>query len=356
MKPLAKLFLVFYLAAGTLLIATEAYNAFTNPIGTVKDFLFAGYNSGISTTGPWSTIPKDTLTAYANVQNSPTKCQFATPAWMAAIGTVESNHNPNAVNPSSGATGLMQIMPTTGRQFGTDANQNGYSATDPYDAVLTSARILCEYEKQVSAIPGDRTRNTIAAYYAGPGYVKKTKGNLGNDVAQYAANVITTHTILTEHLANQPPPPPGQWGDHENGQIPPEALQPIPWAPHESLRPDALAALISMNDEWRRISNKNIGITDAYRTFDEQVIIARRNKGTGLAATPGQSNHGWGVAIDINENPGRMTFSSPLYIWLKTNGPRFGYYHPQFAEPDGSAPEPWHFEYGLRLEDRAIAA
>ena len=33
------------------------------------------------------------------------------------------------------------------------------------------------------------------------------------------------------------------------------------------------------------------------------------------------------------------------YQWLKANGPLYGWTHPSWAEPGGSRPEPWHWEY-----------
>ena len=42
---------------------------------------------------------------------------------------------------------------------------------------------------------------------------------------------------------------------------------------------------------------QNIGITDGYRSYDEQVAC-RLEKGS-LCANPGTSNHGWGKAVDI---------------------------------------------------------
>ncbi|TAL13012.1 MAG: peptidase M15, partial [Frankiales bacterium] len=38
-------------------------------------------------------------------------------------------------------------------------------------------------------------------------------------------------------------------------------------------------------------------------------------------------------------------FGSSTYRWLKANAPRFGWVHPAWAEPGGSLPEPWHWEF-----------
>jgi hypothetical protein len=63
-----------------------------------------------------------------------------------------------------------------------------------------------------------------------------------------------------------------------------------------------------------------------------------------MAALPGTSNHGWGKAVDF-ATAGGMTFDAPAYNWLAANAWRFGWSHPRWAEPTGSAPEPWHWEW-----------
>jgi LAS superfamily LD-carboxypeptidase LdcB len=62
------------------------------------------------------------------------------------------------------------------------------------------------------------------------------------------------------------------------------------------------------------------------------------------AAVPGTSNHGWGRAVDLGTEGG-ITFESPAYKWLKERAWIYGWNHPGWAEPGGSAPEPWHWEW-----------
>jgi LAS superfamily LD-carboxypeptidase LdcB len=62
-----------------------------------------------------------------------------------------------------------------------------------------------------------------------------------------------------------------------------------------------------------------------------------------LAAVPGTSNHGWGVAIDLCG--GIERFGTPEHEWLASHGPSYGWIHPTWAAENGSRPEPWHFEY-----------
>ena len=82
-------------------------------------------------------------------------------------------------------------------------------------------------------------------------------------------------------------------------------------------------------------------VTDSYRDYGAQVDVYQRKPE--LAAIPGTSNHGWGVAVDLCG--GAQSFGTATYAWLKANAPRFGWHHPSWAEPGGSKPEPWHWEY-----------
>jgi len=81
-----------------------------------------------------------------------------------------------------------------------------------------------------------------------------------------------------------------------------------------------------------------IGVTDAYRNYATQVDLKRR-KGR-MAATPGRSNHGWGLAFDLSDNGSGLREGSRAANWLRQNAPRFGIFGP-LASPY----ELWHWEY-----------
>ena len=85
-----------------------------------------------------------------------------------------------------------------------------------------------------------------------------------------------------------------------------------------------------------------ICVTDSYRTYDEQVRLKREKPG--LAAEPGTSNHGWGMATDLCG--GIQNDGTAANNWLRQNAGRFAWFHPSWADPGGSGPyEPWHWEY-----------
>ncbi|RPF19528.1 M15 family metallopeptidase [Myceligenerans xiligouense] len=126
-----------------------------------------------------------------------------------------------------------------------------------------------------------------------------------------------------------------------NGRIPVTVLCPLEFAPGHRLRCDAAERFTALNEEYEKRFGRSIPITDSYRTYDAQVTL-RALKPT-LAAIPGTSNHGWGIAVDLGApiNSGR----SAEYAWLRVHGPDYGWDNPGWARLDGSKPEPWHFEF-----------
>jgi hypothetical protein len=117
-----------------------------------------------------------------------------------------------------------------------------------------------------------------------------------------------------------------------NGRLPIASLQRVGGV---LLDADAAVALELLIDAARR-DGVTLRITDGYRSYDEQVDVKRR-KGW-LAATPGTSLHGWGIAIDVDTGVTDMA-------WMHANAPQFGWIHPSWARPGGSKPEPWHWEF-----------
>jgi LAS superfamily LD-carboxypeptidase LdcB len=58
---------------------------------------------------------------------------------------------------------------------------------------------------------------------------------------------------------------------------------------------------------------------------------------------PGTSNHGWGLAVDLCG--GIDHYGTAQYTWMKANAGRYGFLHPDWAEPGRGREEPWHWEY-----------
>ena len=89
------------------------------------------------------------------------------PALMHAVITVESAYNPKAKSPK-GATGLMQIMPDTGKRYGVTDLLN------PIKNLTAGAKYL----KDLLAMFGNDMRLAVAAYNAGEGAVMRNGNNI----------------------------------------------------------------------------------------------------------------------------------------------------------------------------------
>lgn len=133
----------------------------------------------------------------------------------------------------------------------------------------------------------------------------------------------------------------GAWGGHSNGRIPAAAMCALESAPGQRLRCDAQASFDRLSRAFAARFGAPLSVTDAYRDFDTQVVLKRR-KGR-LAATPGTSNHGWALAVDLGG--GVNSFGSAEHAWMRANAAQFGWVLPQWAQQTGSLPEPWHWEF-----------
>ncbi len=128
---------------------------------------------------------------------------------------------------------------------------------------------------------------------------------------------------------------------YANGRIPADVLCPLEFAPGHMLRCDAAERLTALSAQFEKEFGYPIPLTDSYRSYAMQIAV----KGTKphLAAIPGTSNHGWGLAIDLDDPIAGG--NSPEYVWLRLHGPDYGWDNPSWAQLGGAKPEPWHFEF-----------
>ena len=117
-----------------------------------------------------------------------------------------------------------------------------------------------------------------------------------------------------------------------NGKIPANALERVGNTNHKLWAPAAESLNRMVADA--KAQGVTIGITDSYRSYDEQVDVARR-KGLysqgGLAAKPGTSEHGWGMATDLDLN-------NKAQAWMRANGEKYGFV-------ENTPREPWHWAF-----------
>jgi len=129
----------------------------------------------------------------------------------------------------------------------------------------------------------------------------------------------------------------------QNGRLPASDLGTIGGG--IQIRRDAAA-------QWNRMAAAaaadgiTLSPTSGYRTYDHQLRLwtsALSRYGSAAAARrwvapPGNSNHGWGLAVDEGVIYNNRSPSNPVYQWLTRNAGRFGFWQRMSWEP-------WHWEY-----------
>lgn len=112
------------------------------------------------------------------------------------------------------------------------------------------------------------------------------------------------------------------------------------WDGHFQLRADAASSLAELNFAYRAKFGRDLCLVDGYRDLATQKVL-KATKG-GIAATPGKSNHGWGLAVDLCS----LETTGAPGKWIRANGHIYGWGNPNWALPGGSgATEPWHWEF-----------
>ncbi|MBC7297615.1 MAG: D-alanyl-D-alanine carboxypeptidase family protein [Demequina sp.] len=122
----------------------------------------------------------------------------------------------------------------------------------------------------------------------------------------------------------------------ENGQLSTDQLCKL-WGADNYLRADAALALAELNAQFKAKFGRDLCIQQGYRSYADQVRI-RALRGY-MAASPGTSMHGWGLAIDLCSGDD----SGPPKAWLDANASAFSFENPAWAKYRKF--EPWHWEY-----------
>lgn len=134
------------------------------------------------------------------------------------------------------------------------------------------------------------------------------------------------------------------------------------------LMSDASKGLDNLMNEFNKASftgKQKLTFTDGYRNLGRQQALYAKY-GHGRAATPGTSNHGWGLAVDIywgvrtsmNTQIGvrPSAFKHPMYLWFLNNAGKYGWFNPVKLRDDNGTDEWWHWEYHGKAEPTNIIA
>jgi hypothetical protein len=241
-----------------------------------------------------------------------------------AVAWAESQFKAYAQNPRSSAKGTWQIL-VSAHQDDPDIRR----WADPFANARMAYRI-------------SKGGTDWSPWTTWPAVQRAMGGSVG---AQTVSGGMTCASYQAPATGG-PRVPGGAWGGYSNGRIPSTALKHPRAAPNQLLEPEAADAFDQLSAAYRAKFGHPLGVTDSYRSYALQVITKRHKPG--LAAEPGTSNHGWGLALDLVVGG----YSSADYAWLRANAPHYGWDNPGWARPGGSKHEPWHWEFA-RTKGRA---
>ncbi len=188
---------------------------------------------------------------------------------------------------------------------------------------------IAEIQSRIIALQTQQATRTVQ----NPGTSATTgTSSSGDTFASYLQNAVAGGAATNKSYSLNSKGVPTDLAAYGNGKIPANALEQVGDTRHKLWAPAAQALTRMIADAKR--DGVQIGITDSYRPYEEQVDLARR-KGLysqgGLAAKPGTSEHGWGMATDLDLNAKALT-------WMKQNGEKYGY---EMNVPR----ENWHWAY-----------
>jgi hypothetical protein len=195
------------------------------------------------------------------------------------------------------------------------------------DAITSITSRISQIETQLAAVrSGAAVRGGTATATQAAGSFASTYADALTSIGPSSATVGTGASRLN---ANGVPTDLAAYG---NGKIPATALAPVGNTGHKLWAPAANSLTALIADAKR--AGVTIGISDSYRPYAEQVDLAKR-KGLysqgGLAAKPGTSDHGWGLAVDLD-------LDSKAQAWMRANAGRYGFV-------EDTPREPWHWAY-----------
>jgi len=157
-----------------------------------------------------------------------------------------------------------------------------------------------------------------------------------------------------------------------NGRIPDFLLEPLPpgtpWSTSRKVAPrflpEVIPSLVQLLNDYKAHFGEPLSFSYTYRDFEGQIEM--KKKYGGGAATPGQSNHGWGVAFDVNgtrtlkdgtvlpRTAKDKRFDSEVYEWLDNGGKgRYGWINPPKLRRGKKGAEAWHWE-NTQIRDEVI--
>ena len=270
----------------------------------------------------------------------------------------------HALNAAGNSGGASAVRKMTGYAKGGVVNKSSGSDGGNGNGFLSGAKAAWNWTKGAAGNAWDWTKNaaeTAAQVVSDPmgtlgklvksaiggipgaGRMVDVAGGMGTKLLDGAVSALKAMGGAADGLGNF-------GGNGKNGQLPKSALSKVsgftggpgvgPIGGY--LRKAAAVAWEAM----QRAFGGGLSLTEGYRDLaNQQMRYSAYRAGRGnLAATPGTSVHGYGLAADVGGGS---------QAWMRANGPRFGWYPTglSFAQR-----EPWHFEYKGGMAAGGMAA
>jgi murein DD-endopeptidase MepM/ murein hydrolase activator NlpD len=326
---------------GEMIAADEAKGAVV--VTTVPDNLYAALRPTLGAPAKPQIAPVATSDAYAfRCGNTATSYDVGTGSWSWPLpdGTYE-------IGTPFGQSGAMWAT-------GVHTGQDFPAAVGTTVRAVTSGVVRVEHPAWAGNLVRVDHGNGLETLYAHLSRIDVTDGQQVRAGQQIGAvgtegNSTGPHLHFEVRLGGDPVNPmpflatgsaSTGWGGYSNGIIPAGKLCGV--ASGHMLRCDAAAAYQKLSAAYRAQFGTSLCITDSYRSYASQVNLYQRKPS--LAALPGTSNHGWGVAVDLCGGINR--YNTKQYQWMKAHAPAYGWVHPAWAEQGGNREEPWHWEFG----------
>lgn len=253
----------------------------------------------------------------ADASAAPTDAAAASPSPSAAATPSATDSATAAAAPAPGASPTP--APTTGATGDPIADATLPDTSDPATTPLRAALDRVKQAAEVVRTTTEQKKAEAAAAEAAAA-----------DAARVAAEQEAQRAAWKASLQG-----------YANGKIPSSALCGVGFDDRAMLRCDAAEALDALDAAFFDRFGTHLAVSDSYRSYAAQVAC-RAAKGS-LCATPGTSNHGLGVAVDLGGSV--QTFGTAQHQWMRENAPAYDWTLPEWARASGSKPEPWHWEY-----------